>query len=237
MTTTPTAADTSPTAPDAGSEVYDEQYYRSHYPFLFDNPQYYALTGAYWRHAIFIANGLNGDASVLDFGCGLGQISAGLPNATLFDYSRFAMQWLRRQGRRTVDRPEDIPQAAFDYVLSSHSLEHSPTPRDDLQNFHRYVRPRGSLVLILPIEQDRSPRLTGDSNQHFFAWTFQTITNLLLATGWRPRHQSLLYGPSGLRTFGRKISPDRAVRMAWRTGRLLHHYPAMLTVAESEARA
>ena len=235
MTTPPSAA-----PPVAGSpenspppETYDEQYYRSHYPFLFDDPAYYALTGAFWREAIFVRNGLDPTARVLDFGCGLGQISAALPNAALFDYSRFATDRLARQGRRVFTRVEDVPSGAFDVLLSSHSLEHSLTPRDDLRQFHQFVRPGGSLVLILPVEMQLRPALSPDSNQHFYAWTFQTITNLLLATGWRPRHQAMLYGPSGLRTFGRRFSAARAVQLAWRLGRFQKHYPALLTVADS----
>ena len=231
MTTTP--ADVAAPTPQ---EVYDEQYYRSHYPFLFDNPDYYALTGKFWREAIFVRNGVDADGRILDFGCGLGQISAALPNATLFDYSRYACQWLRRQGRRVLERAEDIPRGQFDTLLSSHSLEHSPAPREDLRNFHDFVRPGGTLVLILPVETQLEPALAPDDNQHFYAWTFQTITNLLLSTGWKPRRQSMLYGPSGLRTLARRFGNERGVQFAIRVGRFRKHYPAMLTVAESLGR-
>src|SRR4051812_14973084 len=157
MTTTP-----SDVAAPTPQEVYDEQYYRSHYPFLFDDPAYYALTGAFWRDAIFARSGLNPEAKVLDFGCGLGQISAGLPNATLFDFSKFAMRRLAGQGRRVVERLEDIPRGQFDYVLSSHSREHSLTRRDEVRGFHEFLRPGGSLVLILPVEVQLQPALKPD---------------------------------------------------------------------------
>ena len=235
MTSSPSSLD-APAAPPTPQEVYDEQYYRSHYPFLFDDPAYYALTGAFWREAIFVRNGLDPDARVLDFGCGLGQVSAGLPNATLFDYSQFAVQWLRRQGRRVVGRAEDIPRGHFDALLSSHSLEHSPAPRDDLRGFHDYVRPGGTLVLILPVEVRLEPSTTPDDNQHFYAWTFQTLTNLLLSTGWRPLRQAMLYGPSGLRTLAARFGKERGVSLALRVGRFRGHYPSMLTIAESQRR-
>jgi SAM-dependent methyltransferase len=231
MTTTP-----SDVAAPTPQEVYDEQYYRSHYPFLFDDPAYYALTGKFWREAIFVRNGVDPDGRILDFGCGLGQISAALPNATLFDYSDYAVQRLRKQGRRVVGRREDIPRGQFDALLSSHSLEHSPGPREDLLGFHDFVRAGGTLVLVLPVEMQLQPALSPDDNQHFYAWTFQTITNLLLSTGWKPRRQAMLYGPSGLRTLARRFGNDRGVQLAIRVGTFRKHYPAMLTVAESVGR-
>lgn len=211
---------------------YDESYYRGHYRSVVSDDLNYRLLSLYWRYVIFERNALNIAGKVLDFGSGLGQVSAALPNTVCFDFSSYALDELRKRGRAVVNRRQDIEPGAFEHILSSHSLEHSPTPFHDLQEFREYVRPTGQLILVLPIEKNDEPRLRPDWDQHFQTWTFQTITNLLLATGWKPLSQSVIYGPYMLRTLGRQLSATRAVRAAHGLGRLKRGYASMLTIAE-----
>jgi SAM-dependent methyltransferase len=192
----------------------------------------YRLLSLYWRDVLFIRNSLDTCGTVLDFGSGIGQVSAGLPNSVCFDFNPFAIGELRKRGRALVGSREDIPRGAFDYVLSSHSLEHSPTPHQDLEEFRQYLRPGGSLVLVLPVEPRVKPTLEPDWNQHLQGWTFQTITNLLIAAGWIPLSQSIVYSPYFLRTLGRRFSPELAIRGAYQLGRLRRAVASMLTIAK-----
>jgi hypothetical protein len=95
------------------------------------------------------------------------------------------------------------------------------------------VLPAGRLVLVLPVEVALRPALQSDWNLHLHAWTFQTITNLLVSTGWTPLSQSYVYGPFMLRTLGRRMSASLAVPMAYRLGRLVRANPSMLTIARA----
>jgi hypothetical protein len=54
-----------------------------------------------------------------------------------------------------------------------------------LQEFQDYVLPGGYLVLVLPVEVELRPALKSDWNLHLQAWTFQTITNLLVSRAGR----------------------------------------------------
>jgi SAM-dependent methyltransferase len=211
---------------------YDEKYYRGRYGFVLDDSINYRLLSLYWREILFLRQGLDPNGKVLDFGCGLGQVSAAMPDTVGFDFNGFALQQLRTRGRTVIDRREDIPLNAFDYLLSSHSLEHSPTPAEDLREFRKYMKRGGRLVLALPVETDFRPTLKPDSNQHLQCWTFQTITNLLIATGWTPVAQKPIYGPYMLRTLAKCVSEDRAVQIAAWLGRRKRGFAAMLTVAE-----
>jgi SAM-dependent methyltransferase len=213
------------------SSHYDESYYRGHYRSVVGDDLNYRLLSLYWRYVIFERNGLSIGGKLLDFGSGLGQVSAALPDTVCFDYSSYALEELRKRGRIVLDRRQDIERGAFEYVLSSHSLEHSPTPFYDLQEFREYVRPAGRLILALPIEKNDRPTLRPDWDQHLQTWTFQTITNLLLVTGWKPLFQSVIYGPYMLRTLGKQFSAIRAVRAAYGIGRLKRGYRTMLTIA------
>ena len=155
------------------------------------------------------------------------------PSRTPFDFSLFAQNELTKRNRFVIEKREDIPRHAFQYILSSHCLEHSPAPYQDLQEFHEYALPGGYLVLVLPVEVELRPALQSDWNLHLQAWTFQTITNLLVSTGWTPLSQSLVYGPYLLRTLGRRLSANYAIPLAYRLGRLIRANPSMLTIARA----
>lgn len=213
------------------SSFYDRDYYASHYGHLLGDEAYRRQLGLYWREALFVERGIDPDAAVLDFGCGLGQVSAGLPRATLHDLSSFAMDFLERTGRKVVRSADAIPHGTFDVVLSSHSLEHVPEPALLLSRFREFVRPEGRLVLVLPIEVRRSPSLAADNDRHLYCWTFQAITNLLAYCGWRSTHQSVVHSPFMLRTLGARLSDVTAVRWARRLGRWKRSFPSMLTIA------
>ncbi|MGA2536883.1 MAG: methyltransferase domain-containing protein [Terracidiphilus sp.] len=44
----------------------------------------------------------------------------------------------------------DIPDQTYDVLLSSHNLEHFANPVKALKEWHRILKPAGSLVLVLP---------------------------------------------------------------------------------------
>ena len=212
---------------------YNESYHLEHYGSVVRDELGFRLLSLFWRHALFERNGLGLEGKVLDFGCGVGQVSAALPDSVCFDFSQFARNELRKRHRVVVERREDIPGHVFQHILCSHCLEHSPTPYQDLQEFHEYVVPAGRLVLVLPVEVELRPALQSDWNLHLQAWTFQTITNLLVSTGWTPLSQSYVYGPFMLRTLGRRMSASHAVPIAYRLGRLIRANPSMLTIARA----
>jgi ubiquinone/menaquinone biosynthesis C-methylase UbiE len=213
--------------------LYDKNYYSNHYNRVVEDKNYYQLLALYWKEAIFSQNNLNSDLAVLDYGCGLGQVSAALANVTFFDYSEYAVNFLIQSGKTALSRIENIPENYFDYLLSSHSLEHSTTPAEDLKHFHRYLKAGGKLILILPVEVNLKPSLEPDSNQHFQCWTFQTITNLLVHCGWRPIYQNFIYGPFLLKTLGSITSQHQAVKIAYWLSSLKKNYSSLLTIAES----
>lgn len=225
------STDNNPTPKTA--RFYDDQYYLGQYGAVINDDLNYRLLSLYWRDLLFARNSLDADGKVLDFGSGVGQVSAALPNSVCFDFSEFALNELQRRGRVFIEHRQDIPLHVFDYVLSSHSLEHSPTPYRDLEEFRQYLSPGGRLVLVLPVEVLLKPALTADWNQHLHAWTFQTITNLLRATGWTPLAQSVIYGPYLLRTIGKRLPPGVTISLARQFGRIRRAGRSMLTIAKA----
>lgn len=57
-----------------------------------------------------------------------------------------------------------VPDGSQDFVLASHSLEHMPNPIKALKEWHRVVKPRGVVFLVVPLRnalaEDRSRPLT-----------------------------------------------------------------------------
>lgn len=220
---------------------YEKGYYDSHYGQLIGDPVQFRLLSLYWRHELFTLNGIDAGSRVLDYGGGLGQVTAALPNVTIFDPSPYAEEFARQRNAEFVSNRDNIPAGSFDVIVSSHSLEHSPAPSSDLVDFHRYARAGARLVLVLPAEAEMYkatrpldvPRLEVDlHDQHFYAWTFQTITNLLSYCGWRAVSQKKIYGPFMLRSLAKVTGPDTSIAIAHVLGRAKKNYPSLLTIAE-----
>lgn len=221
---------------------YNSDYYASHYGRIAQDPNYYELISCFWKYVLFDRQQLDANSAVLDYGSGIGQVSAALPNVTLSDPSTYAVEFAKARGKTVVSSLDKIPRNFFDIVLSSHALEHSSNPSDDLTRFKQYAKETtGKLVLLIPSEFDMyratkptmTPRLQPDMHdQHFQAWTFQTITNLLAFCGWRAIRQEKVYGPFMLNALARQFSTATAVKLAHRLGRFRKHYPSLLTVAD-----
>jgi len=171
------------------------------------------------------------DHLILDYGCGTGQVSLAFPNVHFYDIAEFSRDLIRKRGRIVYEEAAAIPQGTFDFVLSSHALEHSPQPYVDLQNFGRFVKAGGRLLLILPVERDFRRTLNVDSNNHLYGWTFQTIGNLLHAAGWEPLIQTYLYDSFGLGALSKLMPGSQAVNLAWRLGRVRQSFKSMMIVA------
>ena len=109
--------------------------------------------------------------------------------------------------------------------------KHYPDPKQNLEEFKRYVHKAGFVVLILPVETNFTPTLEADSNQHLYCWTFQTITNLLLLCGWQPLRARVIYGPFLLRTLNKWLNASAAVGLSKVLGRIKKNFPSMLVLA------
>jgi 2-polyprenyl-3-methyl-5-hydroxy-6-metoxy-1,4-benzoquinol methylase len=217
---------------------YDEHYFRSRYGHLFGDPKGHGLLAEFWKEVIFDPlrnSGMSADASLLDYGSGPGVVSAALGNATCFDTSSWIQEYLRSLGRKVIGSTDEILRGQYDGILCSHSLEHYEHPKKALEDFRAYVRPRGFLILILPIETDYDVMLEPDLNQHLYAWTFQSISNLLRISGWTPVYGRRINGPFMLRTLSRILPAKAAISGARLAGAFKGAFPSMLVAARLES--
>lgn len=110
----------------------------------------------------------------IDLGCGLDPIT---PDC---------MKWDREQGDAQL--VTGLLPESFDWVYSSHLLEHLPKPLEALLRWWALVRPGGTMVIIVPeesaYEQNVWPSTFNDEHCHGFS--------LFVSKSWCPAHLNLL---------------------------------------------
>jgi len=124
---------------------------------------------------------------ILDFGCGGGALLDALPagrkiGVEIGEPARGAAQ---ARGLHVVSSLAEIPSSTIDVVISNHALEHVERPLDEVRELWRVLRPGGTAVLVVPINDWRSERAprADDPNRHLYTWTPLLFANLLSAGG------------------------------------------------------
>jgi len=130
-------------------------------------------------------DGFDINSRVLDFGCGLGQNIYYLPNAMGYDISKFGVEFCKKKNINATNAIHEVPDEAFDIVISTHVLEHHPHPKEMLHQIYSKLKKGASLILVIPHEVHGIPKYELDLNQHLFTWNFQAINNLLITTGFK----------------------------------------------------
>lgn len=215
---------------------YNGAYFESHYGRLLNDDGYFSVRALFWKKAITSLWSVPEESRMLDYGCGTGQVTAAFRHCDYYDISEESRNYVRKMEKTVFEQPGEIPREQYDFVLSSHSLEHSPRPFDDLLSFAQYARSNGHLLLILPVEKTTREVLKVDNNNHLYGWTFQTISNLLLASGWEPLFQAYIYDSFGLGTLAKRLHPENAVWWSWRLGLLRKSFKSMFIVARKNGR-
>src|SRR4051812_8216755 len=65
---------------------------------------------------------------IFEYGCGIGQGIAKLPNASGWDVSGEAREACRSRGLTVFEKLDDVPRAQWDIVFCRHVLEHIEHP-------------------------------------------------------------------------------------------------------------
>jgi SAM-dependent methyltransferase len=83
---------------------------------------------------------------------------------------------------------EGVPDESYDFVHSSHCLEHLRDPREGLLNWIRVVRPGGHVIVLVPDEDLYEQGLFPSTFNADHRWTF----TIFKTQSWSPRSINLL---------------------------------------------
>jgi SAM-dependent methyltransferase len=172
-------------------DYYDEGYHSTIHSGMIEDENYYRARSEAFSRLYFAPEDRR--LAVLDYGCGLGQTVAALPNAYGYDASREARDIARKYGVKVFDSPAEIPAESFDIVICRHALEHMLDPLYVLTVLGTYLRPDGKLILVLPKEKHYATSFEPDAHMHIYSWNFRCINNLLSLAGLRVTHNSTFY--------------------------------------------
>lgn len=170
--------------------MYEEEYHLSRHANLYEDGEYYYFRAKMALRLFF--NGIDKSSKVLEYGCGLGQNIFLVDNSVGYDVSKFALDFCKRKSVKTVDNLKDLKgYGKFDVVLSCEVLEHLENPLAALKEMNLQLKDGGKLILILPMDKWNEPNIF-DENQHLYNWNFNTITNLLVRSGFYPIHYGII---------------------------------------------
>lgn len=82
-----------------------------------------------------------------------------------------------------------VPDNTFDFVFSSHCLEHMVDPKEALVNWIRIVKPGGYLIITVPDEDLYEQGIFPSTFNHDHKWTF----TICKGQSWSSRSISLLH--------------------------------------------
>ena len=150
---------------------------------------------------------------VLEYGVGLGWNLAFLNcrRKLGYDVGTFLGEGLAERNIEFIKDTRTLAAGSINVVICHHTLEHCLAPGEELEEMFRLLPSQGRLVLVVPYERERSLRhyRPGDARRHLYAWTVQSLGNLVSATGFEVVETAIrLYGYE-------RIAAIWATRLRW----------------------
>ncbi len=135
------------------------------------------------------------ERDLLDFGCATGLFLRSLParrriGVEVNPRCLGVCRALNEQTGMPIELHEGLDtvgDACVDVVISNHALEHVLNPLRELRHMHRVLRGGGTLVLVMPFDDFRSPKNRyydpQDKDHHLFTWSPANLGNLVSEAG------------------------------------------------------
>ena len=195
---------------------------------------------------------------ILDVGCGYGTISRWCSQQgykmhgidRVEDFVLIAREFNKNENTSFEKRDfmiEKFPAESFDGIIFLETIEHVENPAEYLKEFHRILRPKGTLIISTPNatalknmlyalsyrkqEKRKSlvqtisnePQDTGDQLEHIYNWDFPCLSRLVSKCGFNITDHSFVgSGPIFLPIFGKRI------RLIRGNSRILNKWPTLM---------
>ena len=149
---------------------------------------FYKMKGEVAKRNIFDFD-FNPGSKVLDFGCGIGQITAWIKNKYGYELNQEIYPELKKRGFKMFNSISSIPENYFDEIVISMVLEHLENPIETIKVLSTKLKQGGKIRINLPtpsfrVETDYE-KLNSSHNGHYFSWGFSEINYLLNRCGFK----------------------------------------------------
>jgi len=188
--------------------VYDKGYHSQRHAHLIGEDDYFWARAEASARLYFSPE--ERSKRIFEYGCGIGQGIAALPNASGWDVSSEALEICLRRNLKVYKDIDSVPRKAWDIVLCRHVLEHLENPLEHLKLMRELIVEYGEILIVLPREKHYLASFTPDLNQHLYCWNFRAINNLLNRAGFEPHTNRYAYvlGYRALLPLRRILGPD-----------------------------
>jgi SAM-dependent methyltransferase len=155
--------------------------------------------------------------SVLDFGCGGGFLLKNIRCARRLgvEINPMAREVARENGTECYASLSELTDVQVDVAISNHALEHVPYPTQALSELRHILKPDGTLVLKLPIDDWRVQQKINpdDINHHLYTWTPQLLFNCLQEAGFDKSQINIgvithAWFPGAIQVYQRYLIPE-----------------------------
>lgn len=138
-----------------------------------------------WANAPRFQEHIDPGDCVIDFGCGGGYLLSELTaekriGIEINDTARSHAQTL---GLEVHADASGIPDQCADVIISSHVLEHTLHPLEELRALYPKLKLGGKIVFVVPCESIARKFKHDDINQHLYTWSPLNLGNLFTHAG------------------------------------------------------
>lgn len=130
---------------------------------------------------------IRGSDVVVDFGCGSGSLLKRLLCTQRFgvEINPAARRVAQANGIACFESLDQVQDHTVDVAIAHHSLEHVASPLGILIDLRSKLKPGGTLLLVVPIDDWRTQKHydQNDPNHHLYTWTPLLLGTLLEEAG------------------------------------------------------
>ena len=122
---------------------------------------------------------------VLDFGCGGGFLLANLDcrQKIGIEINEISRNHCLSQGIDCHEKIDFIEDESIDLIISSHCLEHTTSPYENLEKIYNKLRKGGTVIIVVPTDSHKVNYRSNDINYHLYSFSPMNLGNLLDSVG------------------------------------------------------
>lgn len=122
---------------------------------------------------------------VLDFGCGGGFLLENLncKQKIGIEINEISRNYCLSQGITCFEKIDSIENESIDVVISSHCLEHTTSPYENLEKIYAKLKLGGLLIIVVPTDSYKVKYKPNDINYHLYSFSPMNLGNLINSVG------------------------------------------------------